>query len=137
MRNELEVMQQIGYNGGFLGKPVAKRNARFGMWTSPFPRVQERDVRRHIEAARLMLYNENVTCHVLLGNGGGRSIETLSFFAGKLGPSRGALAWRHPLAAEREHLALPLSRGILEQAGWGYLSQRSGENIEGVGLPKS
>jgi hypothetical protein len=53
-------------------------------------------MRRHIEAARLMLYNKSVTCHVLLGNGRGPSIETLSFFAGKHGPSRGALAWRHP-----------------------------------------
>lgn len=55
-------------------------------------------MRRHIEAARLMLYNGSVTCHVLLGNGRGPSIETLSFFAGKHGSSRGALAWRHPLA---------------------------------------
>jgi len=49
-------------------------------------------MRRHIEAAQLMLYNESVTCHVLLGNGRGLSIETLSFFAGKLGLSRGALS---------------------------------------------
>ena len=65
-----------GYNGSFLRKPVAKRNARFGMWTSPFPRVQEWDVRRHIEAARLVLWNESVTCHVLLGNRrGGRPLR--------------------------------------------------------------
>ena len=93
-------------------------------------------MRRHIEAARLMLYNESVTCHVLLGNGRGPSIETLSFFAGKHGPWRGALAWRHPLAGGG-HLALPLSGGILEQAGWGFFSQRIGENIEGVGFSKS
>ena len=81
-----------------------------------------------------------MTCHILLGNGRGPSVETLSFFAGKPSPSRDALAWRHTLAgggAEREHLALPLNGGILERAGWGFSSQRSGENIEGVGLPKS
>lgn len=80
-------------------------------------------MRRHIEAARPVLWNQSVTCHVLLGNGRGPSVETLSFFAGKLSPPRGALAWRHPLAgggAEREHMALPLSGGILEQAGWGF-----------------
>ena len=55
MREELEVIADIGYNGSFLWKPVAKRNARFGMWTSSFPRVQEQDVRHHIEAAQLVL----------------------------------------------------------------------------------
>ena len=125
MRNELEVTQQIEATAeAFWGNPLQKETL-VSECGRHFPRVQERDVRRHIEAARLMLYNESVTCHVLLGNGRGPSIETLSFFAGKPGPSRGALAWRHPLG---EHLALPLIRGILEQVGWG-LFLRGAERI--------